>query len=80
MLLDNRNIIPIEETIKTFNNMTENRVMMERMFLKVGRIPLESKLLSWACSTGRRNEEPSGCKKTFRWKQKSPSGDDDSFW
>ena len=58
MLLDFKKIIPIEESLKGFMSKSTDRIMMEGMFREVGRTPLESKLLSWACSTGEmRNHE-----------------------
>ena len=58
MLLDFKNIIPIEDSLKGFLSMSTDRMLMETMFREVGRTPLESKLLSWACSTGEmRNHE-----------------------
>ena len=52
MLLDNKNIIPIQDSLKGFQDMSPDRIQMEKMFVEIGRTPLESKLLSWACSTG----------------------------
>ena len=52
MLLDFKKIIPIEESLKGFKSMTKERLEMENRFLETGRSPMESKLLSWACSTG----------------------------
>ena len=52
MLLDHCNIIPMEESLKEFNNLTSERIEMEKKFTEIGRTPMESKLLSWACSTG----------------------------
>ena len=58
MLLDLKKIIPIEETLQGFMTMSLARLDMEKKFNQGGRTPLESKLLSWACSTGEmRNHE-----------------------
>ena len=52
ILLDYRNILPIEDSLKGYNNITTERVQMENKFREIGRTPMESKLLSWACCTG----------------------------
>ena len=58
MLLDFKKIIPIAVSLKGFMHMSLDRIEMETMFREIGRSPLESKLLSWACSTGEmRNHE-----------------------
>ena len=52
ILLDKENIIPIERSLDTFLRYSKERHEMEAAFLKTGRSLLESKLLSWACTTG----------------------------
>ena len=52
ILLDYKNMLPIEISLKDFKNMTSDRIKMEEQFQEAGRTPMESKLLSWACSTG----------------------------
>ena len=52
VILDREGLIPIEQSLKGFINTNEQRLTMEKTFISLGRTVTESKLLSWACSTG----------------------------
>ena len=51
-ILDHERLIPIHKSLEGFKNVDGNRLMMEKIFVTMGRTNFESKLLSWACSTG----------------------------
>ena len=52
VLLHHLNIVPIQSTIFSFLCYKEDRIKMEKEFIKVGNSHLDAKLLAWACSTG----------------------------
>ena len=52
IILDKERLIPIERTLSSFKNNDKTRKLMEEKFISIGKTRLESKLLSWACSTG----------------------------
>ena len=51
-ILDKEGLIPIEQALSSFTKNDKNRISMEEKFLAIGKSKFESKLLSWACSTG----------------------------
>ena len=61
ILLHETNIIDLDTISWTFHNLTENRHYMEKQFGTIGRTALESKLLSWACSTGEMRNHMTVC-------------------
>ena len=52
ILLDNCDVLPIHTTIFSFLKYDSERIEREKEFEAIGKSRLESKLLSWACTTG----------------------------
>ena len=52
VLLHHLNIIPIQTTIFSFLCNNNDRVKMEKKFVRLGNSDFEAKLLAWTCSTG----------------------------
>ena len=52
MILDHVGLIPIKEGLQTFFKYDKQRKQMEQGFISIGKTKLQSRLLSWACSTG----------------------------
>ena len=52
LILDREQLIPIQKSLEGFRRNDKHRLMMEKTFVTMGRTVIESKLLSWACTTG----------------------------